>query len=370
MEALDGEAMEITGAKNRVKAVWQWRSSKNLLVAAAAITVVISLFEIRPDPIAMIREVVSNFITCVSITFIIATIMAVFGEFRLDKDWKRLPLLILVLSVGGMLGGLFSWGVNDLLFPYYISHPHVYLLMVAVLSNIFGLAMLAYLTVSEKLEKTASRLAEKEVQQQKLLRSKTEAELEALRAKVNPHFLFNTLNTIASLIPEDPQKAEDMVQRMSNLFHYILSAGERGLVPLDMELDFVVEYLEIEKVRLGDRLDYSVDRGESLDGVTIPGMILQPLVENCVKYGIAPEKNGGTVDVRCRREGDRCVITIVDTGKGFDAQSAGEGFGIGGVRQRLDLNYPDSHEFQISSNNGVTVRIGIPVTDDVQNSPR
>ena len=193
--------------------------------------------------------------------------------------------------------------------------------------------------------------------------------MQALRARVNPHFLFNTLNSIASLIPEDPGKAEDMVQRLSNLFHYVLSASESSVVTLEEELRFVGEYLEIEKVRLGGRLEYTLEGAPALAGAVIPSMLLQPLVENSVAYGIAPHRNGGRVEVRCQREGDRCTITITDTGKGFDARSTQEGFGISGVRRRLELNYPGDHTFDIISDNGVTVRIEIPVTNGLQNRP-
>jgi LytS/YehU family sensor histidine kinase len=341
-----------------------------LLAAAVGITVVISLFEIKLDPLAMLREVVSNFIICVSITFLTSTLTSAFGMVRLGRDWKRFLLLLVLLATGGILGGLLSWGVNVLLFPYYISHPHIYLLITGALAVIFGLAFITYQNVREKLDQTVARLAEKEILEQKLLRLKTEAEMEALRARVHPHFLFNTLNSIASLIPVDPAKAEGMVQRLSNLFHYILSAGDRGLVPLSEELDIVGEYLEIEKVRLGDRLDYEIDRGDGLDGATVPALLLQPLVENSVKHGIVPHKEGGRIDIQCRTDDDRCSITIVDTGKGFDPESAGTGFGLGGVRQRLELNYPGSHQFEISPDGGVTIHITIPVTNEIQDSSR
>jgi sensor histidine kinase YesM len=350
--------------------MWRWRSSKDLLLIALAVTAVISSFEIRLDALAMLREIVSNFITCVSITFITATVLSAFGVPGTGRSWKSVSLILLLLAIGGMLGGLIAWGINHVLFAIRMTHPHFYMLIVAILSIIFGAAALAYENVRIKLDETASRLAEKEVQEQKLLRLKTEAELEALRAKVNPHFLFNTLNSIASLIPEDPQKAEDMVQRLSNLFHYVLSASDTALVPLEEELDFVGEYLAIEKVRLGGRLDYRVDKGRSLDGAVIPSMLLQPIVENSVKYGIAPHKNGGKIDVRCRRVDDRCTITVVDTGKGFDAKSVREGFGISGVRRRLELNYPGTHGFELTSDDGVTVRIEIPVRNDLQDGPR
>jgi sensor histidine kinase YesM len=360
--------MNDSTAKYRIKRLWRWPSSRDLLIVASAITVIISLFEIRLDALAMLREVASNFITCVSITFITGTILAGFGVPGTSRRWRHAPVMLLLLAMGGILGGLISWGINDLLFSVRMSHPFLYLMIVAVLAIIFGLAALAYENISLKLDETASKLAEKEVQQQKLLRLKTEAELEALRAKVNPHFLFNTLNSIASLIPEDPHKAEDVVQRLSNLFHYVLANSDTGIVPLEKELDFVAEYLAIEKVRLGNRLDYTLDKDPSLDGGVIPSMLLQPIVENSVKYGIAPEKSGGTIEIRCTREDDRCLITIVDTGKGFDTESIEEGFGIGGVRQRLELVYPGNYRFDITSDNGVTVRIEIPITDDLQNS--
>jgi sensor histidine kinase YesM len=357
--------MHVRAVKERIRCVLEWRSSKNLLFMATVITIIISLFEIQLDPLAMLREVVSNFITCVSITFAAAVLTNGFGMVRLGRDWKRLFLLLSLLAISGMLGGLLSWGFNAVLFGVRMSHPSIYLMMVAVLAIIFGMAIIAYENVSHALKETASRLAEKEVQEQTLRRLKANAELEALRAQVNPHFLFNTLNSIASLIPVDPVKAEALLQKLSNLFRYILSAGERGLVGLNEELDIVAEYLEIEKARLGARLDYVVDRGDSLDGVMIPGMLLQPLVENSVKYGVAPSKNGGRIQVVCRRNGDRCSITITDNGRGFDAEATEEGFGIGGVRQRLALHYPGSHEFEISADDGMAIRITIPVTDEV-----
>lgn len=354
-------SMNLTGTRWRVKDMWRWRNSRTLLIAATGITVVISLFEIRSTPAAMLREVASNFITCVSITFAATTLTAALGLFEPRRGRLKTAMLPVALATGGVLGGLLSWGVNARLFSIYMSHPPIYLMVVAVLSVIFGLAIAAYEGVGARLQETASRLAEKEVQAQRLLRTKTEAELEALRARVNPHFLFNTLNSIASLIPVDPAKAEELVQRLSNLFRYILSAGDRGLVPLSEELEIVEEYLEIEKARLQRRLDYSVKADDSLNGVTIPGMLLQPLVENSVKYGIAPKVEGGRVEVECRRVGDRCSITIFDTGPGFDAESTTVGFGIGGVRQRLELHYPNDHEFDIVSEGGMTVRITIPV---------
>ena len=357
--------MNEANASERIKEFWRWPSLKQMLIVAAAITIIVSVFQITLDPVAMLREIASNFITCLAITLTTSMVITTFGRPRSGRSWRRSALQLLLLAGGGMVGGLISWGINDLLFSYYITDPLIYLMVVALLAMIFGLAGMAYDRISMKLEETASKLAEKEVHEQELLRLKTQAELEAIRAKVNPHFLFNTLNSIASLIPEDPVKAEDTVQRLSNLFHYVLSASDTDVVPLEAELDFVRAYLEIEKVRLGERLDYTIETESSLNGTVVPTMLLQPIVENGVKYGIAPQKRGGSVEIRCLRHGDRCVITIADTGKGFDPAATEEGFGIGGVRRRLELHYPGNYEFNIASEDGVTVQIEIPVSNDV-----
>jgi sensor histidine kinase YesM len=358
--AAGGTQMSLDNAKSNVSQLYRWGSFKTLLLAVCGITVVISLFEIKLDALAMLREVVSNFITCFCITFVAATMEVAFGLFRPWRSVWQTALLVFMLAVAGVIGGLLAWGINYLLFSVHMSHPHIYLIVVASLSIIFGLAITAYETICVRLEETAAKLAEKEMQAQRLHHLKTEAELEALRARVNPHFLFNTLNSVASLIPVEPAKAEELVQRMSNLFRYILSAGDRGLVPLSEELDIVEEYLAIEKVRLQGRLDYSVEAEPSLNGVMIPVMLLQPLVENSVKHGITPKGGGGSVNVDCRRNGGRCVITISDTGGGFDVEEPRHGFGLSGVKQRLELNYPGGHEFDITSGDGVTVRITIP----------
>ena len=346
----------------RFSHLWRWPNVRLLLIVAAGVTIVISLFELKLNALAMAREVASNFVTCSAITFATASLASLIGSLRLDRGWTRSALLLASLAAGGVVGGLIGWGINELLFSYNISHPQLYLLVTAGLSVVFGLAVASYETVSSRLAETASRLAEEEVRAQRLLRLKTDAELDALRARVNPHFLFNTLNSIASLIPVDPERAEQLVQRLSNLFHYILSSGDREFVSLEEELDIVSEYLEIEKIRLGERLQYCIDRDPALNGAMIPVMLLQPLVENSIKYAVAAERAGGRVELRCRRRGDRCSIVIRDSGRGFDPETVEEGFGLRGVRQRLELNYPGTHDFDVVTDNGVAIHITLPVT--------
>jgi two-component system sensor histidine kinase AlgZ len=163
-------------------------------------------------------------------------------------------------------------------------------------------------------------------------------ELEALQARINPHFLFNTLNSIAALIREDPARAEAMTLQLSSLFRYTLTAPRRGLVTIEEELTIVEGYLAIEQERLGSRLTYEIDIDAGVSGYRVPALTLQPLVENAIKHGIASEVGGGSVRVRGWQEGGQVHLSVTDTGRGA-SQSAGTGEGLESVRRRLRATF-------------------------------
>ncbi|HVL68352.1 MAG TPA: histidine kinase [Vicinamibacterales bacterium] len=159
-------------------------------------------------------------------------------------------------------------------------------------------------------------------------------ELEALQARINPHFLFNTLNSIAALIREDPQRAEAMTLQLSSLFRYTLQAPRRGLVTLEEEAVIVEGYLAIEQERLADRLRYSVNLDAPLLKLEVPALILQPIVENAVKHGIANSVRGGEVIVRGWIDEDMAEISVMNSGDG-GGSAEGTGEGLENVRRRL-----------------------------------
>jgi hypothetical protein len=166
------------------------------------------------------------------------------------------------------------------------------------------------------------------------------SELKALRAQINPHFLFNALNAIASLIHTDPARADAAVEQLAEVFRYTLRRSEQEWAPLDQELAFARAYLEVEQARFGTRLAFSIEAEAGLAGVQVPSMLLQTLVENAVKHGITRVRGAGRIEIRAAREGDRLRLDVRDTGPGPGAAPSqpgpdGEGFGLRSVRERL-----------------------------------
>jgi hypothetical protein len=162
----------------------------------------------------------------------------------------------------------------------------------------------------------------------------------ALQSQMNPHFLFNTLNSIASLIQLEPTLAESMVERLSGVLQYAIQAGQKSSVTLKEELDVLDDYLTIERARFGPRLRSRIDVAAELYGQPLPPMLLQPLVENAVLHGLAPREEGGEVRITGRLENDAMVLTVADDGVGLGASKRqGSRVGLTSVRERVALAF-------------------------------
>jgi K+-sensing histidine kinase KdpD len=175
------------------------------------------------------------------------------------------------------------------------------------------------------------RFRERE-QQLRLLAGR--AELRALRAQINPHFLFNALNAIAGLIHERPALAEETVEHLAEVFRYTLRKSEREWARLDEEIEFVSSYLRIEQARFGDRLHVSIDIDPAVEHEQIPAMTVQPLVENAIKHGVSTVERRGEVRIQARCVSGRLVVEVEDNGPGF-AASNGDGHGLHNIAERL-----------------------------------
>ncbi len=195
-----------------------------------------------------------------------------------------------------------------------------------------------------------------------------EARLDALQRQINPHFLFNTLNSIAALVRSKPELAREMTVKLANILRALLR-DHTSYVPLREELKFTDDYLDIEVVRFGPeklRVEKQIDPA-TLE-VLVPSILLQPLIENSIKHGLEPRIHGGTVTLRSRLEGDRVSIEVADDGVGINTHSSstvrrnGAGIGMKNVQERLEVLYGNQARFNVVSNpgRGTLVSIEIP----------
>ena len=208
---------------------------------------------------------------------------------------------------------------------------------------------------------------------EELRRLVNQAELRALQAQINPHFLFNALNTLYGTIDRGSRDARRMVINLAEIFRYFLR-GHEAVIPVSEELRIVEAYLEIEALRLGDRLETELTVSDSVRSTLIPILSIQPLVENAVKHGVAAKQTRGRVSVRAEKISAGVRITVEDTGVGFERSKAtpqnGTGQGLDNVRRRLSLCYGSSAELQIrSSDAGTAVTFLVPDSKPAEYRP-
>jgi ligand-binding sensor protein len=234
--------------------------------------------------------------------------------------------------------------------------------------------------IQERLNDKNMKLLESITVQSELERSLKEAELKALQSQINPHFLFNVLNTIGRLaLMENAKKTENIIYSFSDMMRYTLKKNSTQLVNLSSEIDHVSNYLSIQKLRLGERLNYNIDVPEDLRGIKCPFMILQPIVENSINHAIEDNIEGGSINISASKEESNLIISISDDGIGIAEEKVEEiltgkhydknndsGIGLYNVNMRLIHHYGSERGLEIKSgkNNGTQVYIYIS-TDNI-----
>jgi two-component system LytT family sensor kinase len=201
-----------------------------------------------------------------------------------------------------------------------------------------------------------------------------EAQLDALQRQINPHFLFNTLNSIASLVRSKPELAREMIVKLGNILRVLLRDRD-AFVPLEEELAFTDDYLDIEVVRFGEKLKVVKEIAEETRHVVVPTMLLQPLIENSIKHGLEPRIHGGTVTLRSRIVDGMLMLEVEDDGVGIEpggpvtsAESGvvreGSGIGMRNVRERMQVLYGEDAQVELVSRpgRGTRVRLSMPIT--------
>ncbi len=188
------------------------------------------------------------------------------------------------------------------------------------------------------------------------------AQLHALKMQLHPHFLFNTLHAVSALMHRDVEAADRMIARLSDLLRLTLENTGVQEVSLKQEMEFLERYLEIEQIRFQDRLTVKIDiEAEALDA-RVPNLLLQPLVENAIRHGIAPRASAGRVEITARRDDGRLQVEVRDDGAGIDDDAFKEGIGLANTRARLEQLYGADHRFTMGNreSGGLMVAIEIP----------
>jgi sensor histidine kinase YesM len=196
------------------------------------------------------------------------------------------------------------------------------------------------------------------------------AQLELLRAQLQPHFLFNALNAIAELVHEDPERADRMIGRLSGLLRSTLDAGDRPLVTLDEELGLVESYVRLQEARFGDRLSVRFDVAPDCRAALIPHLLLQPIVENAIQHGLAPRAGGGTIILSASRVRRGLELRVADDGAGMKRE-AKTGIGISNTRARLESLYGGDASFDLAPRpgGGVVATIVTPLRFETPGKP-
>jgi two-component system LytT family sensor kinase len=267
-------------------------------------------------------------------------------------NWQLLfTLICIILEIARMeIGHIWPGRL------FYPSSPHLWTKILIVLTTLIAVGLPVKIWNTTRIER-------KLVEQEKAL---LQARMDALVSQINPHFLFNTLNTISSLIRFDPDMARTVLLKLSNILRRRLKT-QVHFSPLQQELDFIDDYLDIEVVRFGrDKLQIRKEIDPETMDMVVPSMILQPLVENALRHGIAPKIEGGIITLRAKRGNGRLIVEVIDDGVGISEQRQtevyGSGIGISNVRERLKVLYGQDCLLKIDSQlgKGTAIRFEIP----------
>ena len=286
------------------------------------------------------------------------------------RQWLAFPLnwlavlvaLVLFGAVGSLSGSVIS--VLAGIVPSSTTFTEWYLdalKMSVFFTVIFGVSAASLEEAKARLVRTTLALQQKELEEAEARRLAAEAQLASLEARVDPHFLFNTLNSIAALVRDNPKAAERVIEQLATLLRSSLDRGA-SVVPLSEELTLVGDYLDIERLRFGERLRFSIETEPGLEHAMVPRLALQTLAENSVKYAVSPARAGATIRLHAAAQRQRLHLTVEDDGPGFDGTRVPDGHGLHLLKERLALTFGKDATLAIQSQPGRTrVALDLPL---------
>ncbi len=333
---------------------------------AAMIFITIIQFVFSPEKFmerGIIAVLVINFIFSVSIT----TPATLLTSYIIHKFPRRFNLTLKAILMFVIVIAAMSFGIlfgEILIYIMGLANTIFYLDLetfknILFYSSLVALLAIIYYNLKEELELAYEDLRKKDQQKAELEILKARAELESLQSKINPHFLFNSLNSIAGLVSIDAKRAEDITLKLAELFRSVLKFKTDIFSSIEEEIYLIKTYLEIEKIRLGKRLHFDIKIDQELNKEKIPQLLLQPIVENAIKHGIEPVAEGGSVSIQITKGNEAISVSIEDNGAGFSG-GISFGYGLTNVQKRLENLYGDTYEIFFESEKTTKVNIVIP----------
>jgi Histidine kinase len=272
--------------------------------------------------------------------------------------------LLFIATAGSLIGAFVVKSAGLIHHDSWWAEVHSSLPICLVITLVVGLSITSFETLRHRLQDATLELRTRQMEQERANKLLAEARLSSLESRIHPHFLFNTLNSISSLIPSDPKRAEDTVGKLASLLRFSINANQSSLVALNQELKVVRDYLEIEATRFGPRLHYEICVPENLGDVRIPPLALQTLVENSVKHVVARRTEPASIRIAARKQDGICELSIIDDGPGFSLAEVSPDHGLGNLVGRLDLLFGDSAGLNVHrSENNTVVTMKIPCGD-------
>ena len=332
-------------------------------VIGIIVGVILSLFLGLLSPKGfIIKNVLLNILFSFFITLSISNVIAFVQRFFTPEKigfWRFVLVYYLCNLAGLFIGVELSYFIVSLIFnvDYNFAHHASDYRFTILFSLIIGTLILLYHFQRVNAETT---LKAKEMDLVKLNQLKTQAELQALQAKINPHFLYNALNSIVSLIHEDADKAEDMTLKLSKLFRYSINTLEENFSTIREEVEVLNAYLDIEKVRFGNRINFKIEVEDELWNKQIPRFLLQPLVENALKHGLKDILENGILKVSISKKDKNLAILVYDNGHAFPEELVA-GYGLQSTYDKLELLYKEGYDLQLINTPEKHIKISIPL---------
>lgn len=309
----------------------------------------------------LLRDLAGSVLIALAIGYVLHVMFMLANRFGIDRKARALGAVFSVAYYVAMstFGVLVGFTLVALAFdPYalgWILKPR-WIVAMAVSSAIISILISAIFFAREKEWRAQAALEGERLRSERIEREAALATLRALQAQIEPHFLFNTLANVTSLVDSDPAKAKQMLESFNRFLRSSLAATRSDSTTLGAEKALLGAFLDVLSIRMGRRLRYAIEVDPALESFELPPMLLQPLVENAIRHGLESQVDGGEVRVRADRQGGHVVIEVSDTGVGFAPTTAG-GLGLANVRDRLRLLFNGRAELVVGENRPTGARL-------------